>query len=140
MFAANGYHVSAHNSHLVQRTDRVDRTLSLSFGQEFVDTESRRLVVFWTLVSVSIVGSFLVVLLCIWKMDAFRDYRRSVYWRSSDDGKRICKPLQNGAAAFPARHQIVPTLFPSDSSAAGDPSSTLPFGRLATTIFSDLPH
>lgn len=69
-----------------------------------------------------------MILMGIWKIDAFRDYRR-MHWRNGEKDNRVRKSLQTDTATYPAIHQIVPTLFPNDSSATMDASNALPFGK-----------
>lgn len=92
--------------------------------------EAGKLLFLWSIVSLSVIGVFLLILVSIWKMDIFRDYRR-MYWKnSSDDEKQICKP--SDMSMYPPVHQIVPTLFPNELSASNNTTNALPFGMSLT--------
>lgn len=81
----------------------------------------------WTIISFSIIGTFAMMLVGIWKMDLLKDYRR-MYWKNPNDEKQICKTFNNDVSMYPSAHQSVPTLFPHDLSPPNDTSNTLPFG------------
>lgn len=100
------------------------------FRKEFPVPEAGKLLFLWSIVSLSVIGVFLLILVSIWKMDIFRDYRR-MYWKnSSDDEKQICKP--SDMSMYPPVHQIVPTLFPNELSASNNTTNALPFGMSLT--------
>lgn len=78
----------------------------------------------WTTISLLVVGTFLVVLYFIWKIDFLRDYRR-MHWNTSTEKAKISKS-EVDISMFPSPHQAVPTLFPSELTAAAN--AGLPFG------------
>lgn len=86
----------------------------------------------WTSISLGVVMVFLLVLVAIWKMEVFQDYRR-MSWKHSDDQQHIYKNhMDIDISMFPSPHQIVPSLFPGDANtvyARESGRTGLPFGE-----------
>lgn len=102
--------------------------------QEFEIPDHHAILMLWISISLGVIIVFLLVLVAIWKMEIFQDYRR-MSWKHSDDQRHIYKNnVDIDISMFPSPHQIVPSLFPGDAGQnryAGEALHTgLPFGWL----------
>lgn len=68
----------------------------------------------WSGIGLVIVFVFLVVLYTIWKMDILRDYHL-MSGRADDQKNILSNQSEMDITMFPSPHQIVPTLFLSNS-------------------------
>lgn len=92
---------------------------------QFIPPDAKKLLFIWITISGLIIGTFLVILYFIWKIDFLKDYRR-MHWNTTNDKVKICKS-DIDISMYPSPHQAVPTLFPSELNSATN--ANLPYGN-----------
>lgn len=84
------------------------------FHQEYTIPDTDYLILIWSGIGLAIIFVFLIVLYIIWKMDILRDYHLMTS-RADDQKNILSNQSEIDITMFPSPHQIVPTLFPSNS-------------------------
>lgn len=122
-FLSNGYHARLFlNFQYILFDGR-------NIPQEYIIPDTDYMILIWSGIGLAITFVFLIVLYTIWKMDILRDYHLMT-GRADDQKNILTNQSEIDITMFPSPHQIVPTLFPSNS----DPIQRM-YGK---SVFSNL--